>query len=222
MQTYTSSAQLTGQHSPAGLENRLVMTLINFPRKQIGKMMSDCRVVGVLPGVSAGTSPPVYQHLGAVWASSRYERYANSCSKAIQYKRKGVDKEPEYSVLWMFLLLEVLGPCTDARPEVRIGTIQTLFRAMQLCGASLSLETWEECIWKVTIPLLDPIATKTRLGTSSSPPSSPAAISAPDATAVPPDQAWDESETLALQSIGSILHDFLVLKIMRLDSFTKT
>jgi C-terminal region of Mon2 protein len=145
-----------------------------------------------------------------------------SVSDAIQYKRKDVDKEPEYSALWMFLLLEVLGLCTDARPEVRIGAIQTLFRAMQLYGASLSLETWEECIWKVTFPLLDSIATKTRLGTSLSPPSSPATFSAPDATAVPPDQAWDESETLALQSIGSILHDFLVLKIMRLNSFTKT
>ena len=48
--TYTSPAQLTGQHSPGDLEDRLVMTLINFPRKQIGKVMSGCLVVGVLPG----------------------------------------------------------------------------------------------------------------------------------------------------------------------------
>ena len=150
-----------------------------------------------------------------------------SVSDAIQYKRKDVDKEPEYSALWMLLLLEVLGLCADARPEVRVGAIQTLFRAMQLYGASLSRETWEECIWKVTFPLLDSITTKTRhYAAASSLPSSPVASSptmkAPDPLlAVSPEQAWDESETLALQSIGSILHDFLVLKIMRLDSFTK-
>jgi hypothetical protein len=32
------------------------MTLINFPRKQIGKMMSDCLVVGVLPSGDGGVS----------------------------------------------------------------------------------------------------------------------------------------------------------------------
>jgi hypothetical protein len=150
-----------------------------------------------------------------------------SVSDAIQYKRKDVDKEPEYSALWMFLLLEVLGLCADARPEVRVGAIQTLFRAMQLYGATLSLETWEDCIWKVTFPLLDSITNKIRHRASTPPlPSSPSASSSAlkafdSASTVSPEQEWDESETLALQSIGSILHDFLVLKIMRLDSFTK-
>ncbi|KAF9065488.1 hypothetical protein BDP27DRAFT_1228904, partial [Rhodocollybia butyracea] len=64
-----------------------------------------------------------------------------SVSDAIQAKRKDAEKEPEYSALWMFLLLEVLGLCTDDRPEVRDGAIQTLFRTMQLYGATLSLQT---------------------------------------------------------------------------------
>ncbi|KAG1870209.1 hypothetical protein DFJ58DRAFT_43527 [Suillus subalutaceus] len=39
--------------------------------------------------------------------------------------------------LWMCLLLEVLGLCTDARHQVCVGAIQTLFRAMQLTAPRL-------------------------------------------------------------------------------------
>ncbi|KAJ3501198.1 hypothetical protein NLJ89_g9448 [Agrocybe chaxingu] len=67
-----------------------------------------------------------------------------SVSDAIQSKRKNVDEEPDYSELWMFLLLEVLGLCTDPRAEVRDGAIQTLFRTMQLYGGTLSAETWDQ------------------------------------------------------------------------------
>jgi hypothetical protein len=71
-------------------------------------------------------------------------------SDAIQAKRREAAEEPAYSALWMHLLLEILGLCADARPEVRMGAIQTLFRTLQLYGATLSLETWDECVWKVT------------------------------------------------------------------------
>ncbi|KAL6306601.1 hypothetical protein BKA93DRAFT_729312 [Sparassis latifolia] len=129
-------------------------------------------------------------------------------SDSIQAKRKDVEKEPEYSALWMFLLLEVLGLCTDARPEVRVGAIQTLFRSLQLYGATLSLATWDECIWKVTFPLLDAMTAAIRQTEATSTAESP-----------PLDLQWDESKILALQSIGSIFQDFLTSKIMRLDSF---
>ncbi|OCH93573.1 hypothetical protein OBBRIDRAFT_885401 [Obba rivulosa] len=127
-------------------------------------------------------------------------------SDSIQAKRKDVEKEPEYSALWMYLLLEVLRLCTDARPEVRVGAIQTLFRTLQLYGATLSLATWEECIWKVTFPLLDSITSAIR---SSGADDSQQALQ------------WNESKILALQSIGSIFNDFLTTKIMQLDSFEK-
>ncbi|KAG6333293.1 hypothetical protein ID866_5795 [Astraeus odoratus] len=133
-----------------------------------------------------------------------------SVSDSIQAKRKDVQREPEYSELWMFLLLEVLGLCTDARPEVRMGAIQTLFRAMQLYGSTLSLDTWNECIWKVTFPLLDSISTETHRTPSE--PGVPSVDSSPE-------QAWDESKSLALQWIGSIIKEFLVPKIMRLQTF---
>lgn len=131
-------------------------------------------------------------------------------SDSIQSKRKDVEKEPEYSALWMFLLLELLGLCTDARHEVRVGAIQTLFRSLQLYGATLSLNTWDECIWKVIFPLLDSITASIRQ----------ADISPPAADAVPGSgQSWDESKTLALHSLSSIFSDFLTLKIIRLSSF---
>ena len=149
-----------------------------------------------------------------------------SVSDSIQYKRKDVDKEPEYSVLWMFLLQEVLGLCADNRPEVRVGAIQTLFRAMQLYGATLSLEMWEECMWKVTFPLLQSITVEIRHHAHMASPLTAPTISSLTLTVAEtsealPEHAWSESKILALQSIGSIMHEFLVVKVMRLDSFTR-
>ncbi|KAJ7226681.1 hypothetical protein GGX14DRAFT_692973 [Mycena pura] len=149
-----------------------------------------------------------------------------SVSDAIQSKRRNAEEEPEYNALWMFLLLEVLGLCTDARPEVRDGAIQTLFRTMQLYGATLSQDTWDQCIWKVTFPLLDALTVEIRR-IAHAPPlpatDAPSTVTTTTTTAtVLPEQAWDESKTLALQSIGSLFHDFLSSKIIHLDSFVKT
>ena len=139
-----------------------------------------------------------------------------SVSDSIQAKRKDAEIEPEYSALWMCLLLEVLGLCTDTRHEVRDGAIQTLFRAMQLYGATLTLDTWNDCIWKITFPLLDAISVETRRSTSD-----PAVLPPTPNLATQSDYAWDESKSLALQSIGSIISEFLVTKIMHLESFSK-
>ncbi|KAJ4490805.1 hypothetical protein J3R30DRAFT_3752338 [Lentinula aciculospora] len=135
-----------------------------------------------------------------------------SVSDAIQAKRKDAEKEPEYSALWMFLLLEVLGLCTDDRPEVRDGAIQTLFRTMQLYGATLSLQTWDECIWQVTFPLIDSLSSEIHRRPTLTEPSEEAGIG---------EQTWDESKILAFNSIGSIFHDFLSSKLINLESFDK-
>jgi hypothetical protein len=129
-------------------------------------------------------------------------------SDSIQMKRKDAEREPEYSALWMFLLLEILGLCTDGRPEVRVGAIQTLFRTMQLYGATLSLETWDECIWKVIFPLIESITSSMRLASNGE-------GDARQGT----DQQWDESKILTLQLIGTIFKDFLVAKVIHLASF---
>ena len=131
-----------------------------------------------------------------------------SVSDAIQSKRKNIEQEPQYSRLWMLLLLELLGLCTDPRAEVRDGAIQTLFRTVQLYGATLNSETWDQCIWTIMFPLLASLTTEIRKLADSG--------AVQDVL-----HAWDESKILALSSIGSLFSDFLVSKIMLLDSYTK-
>ena len=41
-----SSAQLTANYTPDSLIGRQVAAVVNFPPKQIGKVMSECLVVG--------------------------------------------------------------------------------------------------------------------------------------------------------------------------------
>lgn len=44
---YTSSAQLCSNHTIDEIFKKQLLCVINFPRRQIGKMMSDCLVTGV-------------------------------------------------------------------------------------------------------------------------------------------------------------------------------
>jgi tRNA-binding protein len=44
---YTSSAQLVSNHTEEDICGNMLLSVINFPRKQIGKVMSDCLVTGV-------------------------------------------------------------------------------------------------------------------------------------------------------------------------------
>jgi hypothetical protein len=129
-------------------------------------------------------------------------------SDSIQLRRKDPTTEPQYSELWMFLLGELLSLCTDARPEVRGGSIQTLTRTLQLYGSTLSLETWDRCMWQVVFPLLDSL----RIA---------AAHTSPGGAEHSPlwHQAWDDSKILALQSVGGLFHDFLMSKLFMLATF---
>ncbi|KAG9008257.1 hypothetical protein FRB94_013617 [Tulasnella sp. JGI-2019a] len=140
-------------------------------------------------------------------------------SDSIQAHRKDAEKEPVYSALWTSLLLELRGLCADARQEVRFGAIQTMFRTLQLYGATLSLQTWDDCVWNVMLPLLDSLSVSVKEAAAAKadmePPSS--AVSFRDGTRTP----WDDSKTLALQSIGTVLQDFLVSKIMYLETFVQ-
>lgn len=62
-------------------------------------------------------------------------------SDAREGKRCEVDYEPAYSMLWVHILLMILRLRADARPEVRIGVVQTLLSTLQLFGAALSTDT---------------------------------------------------------------------------------
>ncbi len=45
-----SSAQITTLYSKEELLNRQVIAVVNFPKKQIAKFMSDCLVIGAVDG----------------------------------------------------------------------------------------------------------------------------------------------------------------------------
>ena len=44
--TRKSSAQITEHYAPEDLVGRLVVGVVNFPRKQIGPLMSECLITG--------------------------------------------------------------------------------------------------------------------------------------------------------------------------------
>lgn len=43
-----SSAQITKRYSKEDLLNRQIVAVVNFPKKQIGKFMSECLVLGAV------------------------------------------------------------------------------------------------------------------------------------------------------------------------------
>ncbi|MDX6181950.1 tRNA-binding protein [Flavobacterium sp. Fl-77] len=43
-----SSAQITKRYSVEDLVNRQIVAVVNFPKKQIGKFMSECLVLGAV------------------------------------------------------------------------------------------------------------------------------------------------------------------------------
>ena len=44
--TKKASAQITNLYEPEDLEGKLVVAVVNFPKKQIGPLMSECLVTG--------------------------------------------------------------------------------------------------------------------------------------------------------------------------------
>lgn len=133
-----------------------------------------------------------------------------SVSDSIQSKRRDSEKETTYSKLWMFLLKELRKLCADSRLEVRNGAIQTLFRSLQLYGATLTPEMWSESLGEIIFPLLDSISNSL---------SSPSDPEAADSSAETNDPRWDSSKGLTFQLIGSLLSTFLLDKVTPLPAF---
>jgi Leucine-rich repeat (LRR) protein len=77
--------------------------------------------------------------------------------------------------------------------------IRTLFRTLQLYGATLSLNTWDECIWKVMFPLLDTLLPHRRRNALTAP-SLPDTATHTDNDTLASDSSssssWDESKVV--------------------------
>lgn len=125
----------------------------------------------------------------------------------------------------MFLLHQLLALCRDSRQEVRDGAIQTIFRSIELHGATLDASTWDACMKTVIFPLLDSVNEVAALVDSKPPPSTPAE-SASDASAnfgaVLPSKQWDDSKILAFNSSAGIVSDFLISKLVETPAFSET
>lgn len=80
--------------------------------------------------------------------------------------------------LWLYLLTELLELARDSRLEVRSSAMQTLFRCVELYGASLGPELWDKVFSQVIFPLMEAMK-------------------------------GDESQVLALTSVGNIFGQFL-------------
>src|ERR1700733_266787 len=130
-------------------------------------------------------------------------------SDSIQSKRRD-SEETIYNELWMFLLKELRKLCADDRLEARNGAIQTLFRSLQLYGATLTAEMWTESLDAIIFPLLDSISNSL---------SSPPVPESADLSAPKSDPRWDSSKGLAFQLIGSLLSAFLLDKVIPLSTF---
>ncbi|KAI0298232.1 hypothetical protein BC826DRAFT_1184404 [Russula brevipes] len=141
-------------------------------------------------------------------------------------REKGYSTLIEIAFQCMTLMCDALAAAPSARatggyelPEVYMGAIQTLFGTLQLYGATLSLETWDECVWKVVLDTLPPHVRRNALTPPSSPDAAGTTVFDADMPTQDPSSSWDDSKVAALQSIGAIPSDFLASKIIHLPSF---
>ncbi|WP_452224282.1 tRNA-binding protein [Lacinutrix chionoecetis] len=56
----TSSAQITTLYKKEDLLNKQILAVVNFPKKQIGKFMSECLVLGAVDGKDVILLKPEY------------------------------------------------------------------------------------------------------------------------------------------------------------------
>ncbi|KAK9766990.1 Endocytosis and vacuole integrity protein, variant 2 [Basidiobolus ranarum] len=127
------------------------------------------------------------------------------------------------SALWALLLHNLSKICTDLRPEVRNGAIQTLFRTIGINGGLLKPMNWKLCIWKVIFPLIDSvkqtafeaIAAWRALKEVQDDSKSFMMVHHSRGTI---DKQWDESHVLVLGGVTRLFKDFLSA-LIELENF---
>ncbi|KAF9950982.1 hypothetical protein BGZ70_001157 [Mortierella alpina] len=120
------------------------------------------------------------------------------------------------SGLWMLLLYKISTLCSDVRPEVRNGAIQTLLRTIQINAASLDMTAWRQCVWKILLPLLDDIETASCKKVESTP--EPVHVGSFVMRHDSPSKQWDETLVLLFNGLADVFQNFL-LQLIGLDNY---
>ncbi|KAF9574751.1 hypothetical protein EC968_005537 [Mortierella alpina] len=120
------------------------------------------------------------------------------------------------SGLWMLLLYKISTLCSDVRPEVRNGAIQTLLRTIQINAASLDLTAWRQCVWKILLPLLDDIETASCRKVENTP--EPLHVGSFVMRHDSPSKQWDETLVLLFNGLTDVFQNFL-LQLIGLDNY---
>lgn len=123
-----------------------------------------------------------------------------------------------YLRLWMDLLHSLLELCKDCRSEARDGAIQILWRSIELYGATLDEQSWEECLSGVIFPLFTSLNEGLAMTEQDTLPDSVEKT----ALGVPlPYKQWDDSKILAVTSAGTVFSNDLPSEIAKLASFER-
>ncbi|KAG9321660.1 hypothetical protein KVV02_007459 [Mortierella alpina] len=120
------------------------------------------------------------------------------------------------SGLWMLLLYKISTLCSDVRPEVRNGAIQTLLRTIQINAASLDMTAWRQCVWKILLPLLDDIETASCRKVENTP--EPVHVGSFVMRHDSPSKQWDETLVLLFNGLADVFQNFL-LQLIGLDNY---
>ncbi|KAF9294080.1 hypothetical protein BGZ88_004482 [Linnemannia elongata] len=120
------------------------------------------------------------------------------------------------SGLWMLLLFKISTLCSDTRPEVRNGAIQTLLRTIHINAASLDMAAWRQCMWKILLPLLDEVKTAScrKFEEVPEPVNTGAFVMRNDS----PSKQWDETHVLLYNGLAEVFQHFL-LQLIRLHDY---
>ncbi|KAI9139595.1 hypothetical protein BKA69DRAFT_1116837 [Paraphysoderma sedebokerense] len=123
--------------------------------------------------------------------------------------------------LWMELLLQLLTVCSDSRPEVRNGAIQTLFRTITNNANAMTIDLWNSCIWKILFPLFDTIkvgSSQAIANPSNQKPKEKLVMVHHSRNTV--GKQWDETKVLTLLGETKIFKDVLPT-LITMDNFEK-
>ncbi|KAF9917169.1 hypothetical protein BX616_001738 [Lobosporangium transversale] len=118
--------------------------------------------------------------------------------------------------LWMLLLFKISTLCSDMRPEVRNGAIQTLLRTIQINASSLDKGSWRKCVWKILLPLLDEVdaASSRKVDEVPEPAPTGAFVMRNDS----PSKQWDETHVLLFNGLADVFQNFL-FRLVELDDY---